>query len=213
MVSQDWLSRLERRLGGLAVENLATFLVAMNAAVWLLSLVKPTFPSLLTLEPQLLLKGQLWRAVTFLFVPPPASPLWMVFWLYLLFLYANALEREWGDFRFNVYYGVGALALVAASLALGVGLPNTVLNLTIFLAFANLYPDFELLLFFILPVKAWWLASLAWIWLAWTLLAGDSYSRLAVAASMVGYALFFGPSHWRGARDRLSSWRWRRRLK
>ena len=212
-MNSDWLSRLERRLHGIAVENLAAFIVAMNAAVWALGLLKPEFPSLLTLEPRLLLSGQLWRAVTFLFVPPPASPFWMVFWLYLLFIYASALEREWGDFRFNVFYGTGALGLLAASLAFGVGLPNTVLNLTIFLAFANLYPNFELLVFFVLPVKVWWIAAFAWIWVVWTLLAGDSYSRLTVASSMLNYVLFFGPSHWETARSRVRTWLWKRKLK
>ncbi|MBI5242508.1 MAG: hypothetical protein HY922_02345 [Elusimicrobia bacterium] len=212
-MTPGWISRLERRFGGFAIENLAAFIVAMNAAVWGLSLLKPEFPSLLALEPSLLLRGQIWRAATFLFIPPPASPFWMIFWLYLLYLYAGALEREWGDFCFNVFYAAGALSLLAASLALGVGLPNTALNLTLFLAFASLFPDFELLLFFIIPVKVWWLAAAVWVWLAWILLAGDIHARATVLASLANYALFFGSSHWDSARARLRKRLWERKLK
>ncbi|MFA6029073.1 MAG: Rhomboid family protein [Elusimicrobiota bacterium] len=203
-----WIGRLERRLGPWALENLGLFIVAMNAAVWALSLVKPDFPSLLALDPALLVSGQPWRALTFLFVPPTTHPVWMLLWLYLLFVYAGALEREWGDFRFNLFYLLGALALLGASLATGRGLSNMPLNASIFLAFAALFPDFELLLFFVLPVKVKWLAAFAWAGILWTLLAGSWDSRLTTAAGILNYAVFFGPAHARDLRGRLRRRRW-----
>lgn len=195
-MERDWISRLERNYEDWHIPQLAVFIVGMNAAIYVLSMVRPEFQAMLSLEPSLVLKGQVWRAVTFLFIPPSISPLWMFFWLYLLYTYAQALESEWGDFRFNLFYGVGAAATISASLFLGVGLSNVTLNTSIFLAFAALYPDFELLLFFILPVKIKWLAWIAWAWIILAFLAGGWYGRISLIAGLVNYILFFGRTHW-----------------
>lgn len=202
-MDREWLDRLERRFGALSVPGLASFLTAMNGAVWALSLFRPEFPYSLTLEPALALGGQPWRLLTFLFVPPFLPPLFLIFWLYLFYLYAQALEDEWGDFRFTVYYGAGVLATVLASFAVGAGLGNAALNATLFLAFARLYPDFEILVLFVLPVKVRWLAWLSWAGIGWAFLAGGSRGRAAVAAGVVNYLLFFGPELWDQARRLL----------
>ncbi len=212
-VKRNWLGRLETRLGDWAFPQLALFIVAMNAAVYVLSMLRPEFTALLDLEPALILKGQVWRLFTFLFIPPAMRPIWMFFWLYLIFIYAQRLESEWGDFKFNVFYGVGALATIAASLMLGVGLSNMPLNTTIFLAFAALDPDFELLLFFVLPVKVKYLAWLAWAAVAFAFIFGGWGTRLALAAGTVNYFLFFGGQHWADFKFWLQVRRNRRRYR
>ncbi|MFH1724481.1 MAG: hypothetical protein ABII00_07655 [Elusimicrobiota bacterium] len=194
-MQRSWIDRLERRFGEWGIPNLALFIVGMNAGIWVLTRAKPEFARLLPLEPALVFEGQVWRLFTFIFIPPRLSPLWLFFWLYLLYIYAQALENEWGEFRFNLFYGIGAAATAAVSLILGVGLSNVPLNTTIFLSFAALYPDFELLLFFILPVKVKWLAWLAWAGIAWGFAAGGWVTRLALAAGLLNYAVFFGRRH------------------
>lgn len=212
-MSAQWIDRLERRFGEWAVPNPAVFIVGMNAAIWGLAQFKPEFPLLLTLEPGLIARGEWWRAFTFLFLPPRLSPLFMLLWLYLLWLYAQALENEWGEFKFTLFYGIGAASTVAASLALGAGMSNMTLNSTIFLAFAALYPDFELLLFFILPVKVKWLAWLTWALIAFSLLTGGWHTRAALASGLVNYAVFFGEDHWRFFREWRRTRRNRRKFK
>ncbi len=207
MIEPHWFDALQRRFGSWTIPGLVNFIVGMNAAVWALSLLKPEFPSVLALDPHRVMQGEWWRIFTFLFIPPASSPLWMFLWLYLLYTYASALEREWGDFRFNLYYAIGAASTAAASLGLGQGLSNAPLNASIFLAFAALYPDFELLLFFILPVKAKWLAALAWIGIAWSAIFGHWAVRVALSAGLVNYALFFGKDHALSLRYRWRRWR------
>ncbi|MBI3547614.1 MAG: hypothetical protein HY078_01040 [Elusimicrobia bacterium] len=208
-MSGNWIDRLERRFGEWCIPQLAFFIVVMNAVVYLLSLQKIAFPLLLSLEPHLVFQGQAWRVFTFLLIPPLGlSILWMFFWLYLLYVYAVALEQEWGDFRFNLFYFLGAAATVATSLAAGVPLSNTTLHTTIFLAFAALFPDFEVLLFFVLPVKVKWLAWLAWAGMALGFVQGGPTTRLGLAAGLVNYAAFFGPRHW----QEFEQWRRRRKL-
>lgn len=195
MPPRAWLDRLERSFGAWSLPDPALFLVGMNAAVWALSLIKPEFPLALTLDPVRILHGEAWRLATFLFIPPPAAPMWMVFWLLLFYSYAQALEAEWGEFRFTVYYGLGAAATALLSLALGAGLSNVPLNLSLFLAFAHLYPDVELLVFFVIPVKVRWLGLLAWASVALQFLSGGWGARLALLAGLLNYAVFFGADH------------------
>ncbi|MFH2203869.1 MAG: hypothetical protein ABIJ96_12180 [Elusimicrobiota bacterium] len=210
-MASDWIDRLERRFEDWHLPQLALFIVGMNAAVYILCVIRPEFRRMLELDPALILRGEVWRTLTFLFIPPMVSPLWMLFWLYLLFIYAQALEREWGDFRFNLYYGIGAAATIAASLLLRVGLSNMTLNTGIFLAFAALYPDFELLLFFILPVKVKWLAYFAWGGIVLSFLGGSWITRIALIAGLINYALFFGRRHWEDVQFWLQVRRNRRR--
>lgn len=207
MLPQHWFDRLERKLGAFAIPNLAAFLVGMNAVVWVMSMLRPEFPSLLALYPDALLQGQWWRAFTFVLVPPMIGPLWLVFWLMLLYTYARALEEEWGDFRFNLFYGAGTLATVAASVVSGWPMSNLTLNTSLFLAFAALYPDFQIVLFFIIPVKARWLAAFAAAGLAWALLMHGPRARWEVLSGLVNYFLFFGSDHL----ETLKRLWWRRR--
>ena len=185
----------------------------MNAAIWLLSLLKPGFPYILMLDPELVKHGQIWRLFTFLFIPPATSPLWMIFWLILFYQFAQALEHEWGDFQFNLYYGLGAAATIGVSFWLGAGLSNVILNASLFLAFATLFPDFELLIFFVLPVKVKWLAALTAAGILWEAVIGGWYERWAVAAGVANYLIFFGPGWWEKARFRLEVLNNRRRYR
>ena len=212
-MKSEWSRRLERRFGSWAFPQLAAFIVFMNAAVWMLTLIKPQFPAVLVLVPELVLRGQVWRLFTFLFIPPAMSPIATFFWLYLLFIYAQALEAEWGDFQFNLFYAIGAAATLAASFYLGAGLTNIYLNASLFLAFAALFPEFELLLFFIVPVKIKWLAALAGVMMAWNFLGGDAVDRWAVASGLFNCGVFFGPELWEHAQHRVAVWRNRKRFR
>lgn len=200
-----WLDRLERRLGFLALPGLAALLAGLNAAVGLLTLFKPEFPERLILDPAAILSGEIWRAVTFLFIPAQTTPLWLAVWVILIYSLMRALERAWGDFCFTVYLLAGAIATTVASLATGLPLSSGPLQLSVFLAFARLNGEMEFLLFFVLPVKVRWLALLAWLWAGWTIFFGPApAARIAVLAGLANYALFFGQEHW-------TSWRrWRR---
>lgn len=203
MRDRPWLDRLDRAFGDWALPDPAATLVGLNAAVWVLSLVKADFPARLTLEPALVVSGEVWRLVTFLVIPPAMSPAWMVFWLLMLYSYAQALEAEWGEFRFEVFYAVGAAATVAASAFLGYGLSNVPLNLSLFLAFAELFPEVRLYLFFVIPMKVQWLAWAAWAGVGAQLAFGGWGTRLSLLAGLANWILFFGPGRLADLRRRL----------
>ena len=210
-----FLARLERRFGGLAIENLPMFIVGGMGIVFLITMTRPDFLSLLVFSPQAVLHGQVWRLVTFLFLPTNTSPLWILLDLYLVWLVGSNLEVEWGAFKLNVYYFLGALGTMAAALITGHALGNFFLNASMGFAFATLFPDFQITLFFLIPVKVRWLGWLLFAYVAYEFVVGDWGSRGAILAALANYLLFFsghiasfargGRVHMRQAARRSSS--------
>jgi hypothetical protein len=187
------LDKLERRFGWLGIPNLMGYIVGLNALVYVLSYTSPGGAlGRLALDPYLIMQGEVWRLVTFIFIPPATSILWIVFILYFYYIVGIGLEREWGSFRFTLYYVVGMAATIAAAFITGRGATALYLNLSLFLAFAHLYPNFEVLLFFIVPVKVKYLAWLNWAYIGFTVLTAPLAYKAAALVSIVNYFLFFG---------------------
>lgn len=191
-----WLDRLERKLGIIAIPGLAMFIAGMHAVVGILSQFKPELPLRMTLEPSLVMEGQLWRVLSFILVPPDfSSPLWLLFWVLMLYSYLMRLEAYWGDFQFTFFCLVGAATTAAAALLTGRGLTATAFHMSLFLAFARLNPDYEVYFFFVLPVRMKWLAWAFWFIIGWDMIFGGPTDRIALLAGLANYLLFFGPSH------------------
>ena len=110
------------------------------------------------------LRGEVWRIVTYLFVPDAGSPILFLISMYFYYWIGSSLENEWGAGKFTIYYLIGALlqAIFGVVLTLvtkqDILITATYLNLSLFFAFATLFPDVQVLLFFILPIKVKWLA-------------------------------------------------------
>ena len=154
------------------ISNLMRVIVAGNVAVYVLMLLTQSNDvnalNFLTFNLHALLRGEVWRLVTFVFVPAYSSPFSLLISLYFYYWIGSTLERQWGTPKFNLYYISGmlltVLGTVLASLITGnyyltVAGTNYV-NLSMFFAFAVLFPNAQVLLFFIIPVKMKWLAYL-----------------------------------------------------
>lgn len=190
------LARLERRFGRYAIPNLVGFVVGGMAIVWVLSLAKPEFQERLSLDIQAVRHGEVWRLVTFLFIPPPSSPLWILINLYFTWWVGSSLEQNWGAFKFNAYYLLGALGTVVAAVIAGPA-TNFWLDASLFLAFATVFPDVTILLFFVIPVRVKWLGIIAAVGIAYAAATGTWGTRGSIVASLANYLLFFG-EHWYG---------------
>lgn len=190
----NWIDKLERKYGKLAIRGLITYIIAINAVVFALVYVTGFYEiiDLMTLDPTLVLKGQIWRLITYIFIPPDTGIFWIIFALYFAYMVGTALEHEWGSFRFNLYYLMGMLGTTIAAFISGGSVSAVYLNLSLFLAFARIYPDFELLLFFILPVKVKYMAWLNWIYIGFTVISQPIAYKLAALASVINYFIFFG---------------------
>lgn len=188
------LNTLERKFGRYAISQLMVYIVGINALVYVLRYAMPQSDALskLRLDPQMILQGEVWRLITWIFIPPSASLIWIFFILYFYYMVGIGLEHEWGSFRFNVYYFIGISGTVLASFIFGGGSTALYLNLSLFLAFAYIYPDYEILIFFILPVKVKYLAWVNWAFIGFTVLAAPLPAKAAALVSVANYFLFFG---------------------
>ncbi len=209
------LDYLERKLGRFAVPHVTIGLIVAQIVVFFAGLLlnRPGAPEpalqVLELIPERVLAGEVWRLATFLVVPPFANLVFAFFCLYFFFLMGTALERSWGTFRYNVYLLVGWAATAAVSFILpDQPASNAYLQGSVFLAFAYLFPDFEIYLFFLLPVKIKWLAIVTWITYFLVAMFGDWPARLLVLASVCNFLLFFGKEiveRARGGRRRMET--------
>jgi len=187
------LNKLERRFGRYAVPRLTMLLVVGQAFCFAAELIKPGFLAQMTLDPAKIMQGEVWRLTTFLFIPPNLHPVWIFFALYIFSLMGGTLEHEWGEFRYSLYYLIGYLATLAIGFFITKGATNnTYLMMSVFLAFAHLHPNFELYVFFILPVKVKWLALFTWIGYGFTFLSDGWHGKALVLAAGLNYFAFFG---------------------
>ncbi|MBN2022620.1 MAG: hypothetical protein JW809_07475 [Pirellulales bacterium] len=187
------LDRLERRWGRWAVGNVTLALVIGQIACYVLGKADAAALDRLAFVPSLFLAGEFWRPFSFVFQPPQCHPVFAFFAWYLFYLMGTALEHTWGAFRYNVFLLTGYVATVAVAF-LTPDAPASVAFLggSVFLAFAYLYPNFQLLLMFILPVRIKWLALITWIVYGWVMIVGPMPARILIGASVVNFFLFFG---------------------
>ena len=198
----NWISTLEKRFGSWAIPNLSLYIIAIQLiGVALLMGNYIDYQDLFLHGSSVMHRGQWWRLVSFMMIPKTLSPIWLFFSCYIFYLMGNALEQQWGVFRFNLFILCGYLLTIAmAFINPGAVIINYYFLGCVFLAFATLFPNFEFRLFFILPVKVKWLGWLtAGIYIL-TLLSGDAGSRLSIVAAFINYLLFFGRDFFRNVK-------------
>ncbi len=206
----QWLERMERKFGKYAISNLMMYIVASMAAVFVLDMLMPVnLTAYLIFNKAAILRGQLWRLVTFLFLPPNSSIVWILFSLYFYWMIGSALENQWGSFRFNLYYLFGMLGTIISGMITGYA-TNSYLNLSLFLGFALLYPDFQVNLFFFLPVRVKYLALIDAAGLLVSFVMGNASSRIALAMALVNVLLFFGGSLIQRAQSAYRRYKWKK---
>lgn len=214
MLKERWLDKLNRKFGRYGIRNLMTFIVGGMAVVYLMELL--VYPmtgfsliSVLAFNRNAVLHGQIWRLITFIFIPPDSSILFILFSLYFYWLIGNVLENQWGAFRFNLYYLCGMVCTVIAGMITGYA-TNSYLNLSLFLAFALMYPDYQVMVFFILPVKMKYLALLDAVGLVALFIMDSWAGRVALLVSLGNVILFFWHDFINGIQNAKRRYEWRK---
>lgn len=190
------LTKAERRLGRYAIPNLMTYLVLGMGVVFVMDMFLRPFTGvymsgLLAFDRAAILHGQVWRLISFVLIPPRSSLLFILFSLYFYWLVGSTLEQQWGRFRFNAYYLCGVVGTIISGFITG-HTTNSYLNLSLFLAFAILYPNFEVLLFFFLPLKMKWLAIIGGALLILSAVGQGLTGWLGLIFALLNVVLFFG---------------------
>jgi len=189
------------------------YIVGAMGAIYAIGFVMPVnLIGMFTFNLAAIMDGEFWRIITFIFIPPNAGMIFIIFALYLYWLIGSSLESQWGAFKFNLFYLCGIIGTIIAGLITGFA-TNFYLNLSLFLAFAILYPNFELRLFFILPVKMKWLALLNVAFLVYEFVMVSWPGRLAMVVSIINIILFFWKDCVNIIKQKQRKSKWKRSLK
>jgi hypothetical protein len=216
------LNWLENRLGFLAIPRLIPAIALLNLFVYILFQLGHDYKFIgyLTLDPALILQGQVWRLVSFVFVPEAflgapsiQQSLFLLLYIWFLIWVGNSLEHAWGAFRLTLYYVLGMVCVAIAAFLVSISpeaesLPIFAIpmfnNLSLFLAFATLFPNVQVYLFLFIPIKVKWMAIISLILPLYLFLSAGALTKVAIVISLMNYVTFFGPiaiSNARHSRD------------
>lgn len=209
----NWLDKLERKYGRFAIPNLTNILVAGQILVLAVELFVNRYITIyLALSRPHVLQGQIWRLITFVFIPfSGGSILSIVLGLYFTWFVGNALEKQWGDFRFGLYFLLGMIGTILSSMLLNTVANTYCLSLSLLLAFAALYPEVQLLLFYILPVRAKYIGIFSAAMWVLSFLGTSTLGKAELLLNMLNVWVFFGPQAWRSMRAWVRREQWKRK--
>ncbi|MCQ2492629.1 MAG: hypothetical protein MJ087_06275 [Lachnospiraceae bacterium] len=205
----NFLDKLEQKFGRFAIRNLALYLCFCYVAGAVIDLVAPgLYDGYLAMNPYMILHGQVWRIFTFLLAPlvNMRSVIGIIFIFFVISLYYNiclTLQKIWGDFRFNMYMLTGMVGTILSSFILYfvtgspyITMDSYYIQLALFLAFASLFPNQELLLYGILPIKMKWLAYIDVAFLAVNFVTAGNHIfgwcvRVSIIVAILNFLIYF----------------------
>jgi hypothetical protein len=210
------INNLERKIGKYAIPNLTLYIVGLYVVGYVLQLAPSSMnlTAFLTLNPALILQGQIWRIVSWILIPPSSFSLLIIITLIFYYFIGTTMERTLGTFRYNLFIFSGMiLMIIGAFLAYGAyclidpvnaaaymyylspTFSTYYLQQMVFLAFAITYPDMQVLLMFIIPIKVKWLGIVYGVLLVYeciTALIGNNYCTFfAVGSQLLNLFLFY----------------------
>lgn len=205
------LQKIERKYSWIAIPNLTIYIIigqvlayALTNDYWGNANIRDT----MTLIPGAVMKGEVWRLFSFIFIPPVKHPIFMLIGWYMFYFIGGSLEGSWGAFKYTMYMLIGFLSVLLFSFLVGFafGIPNlpitnALLGSSIFLAFACLFPEFEVRIYFILPVKVKWMGYLLAGFVILGLLVDPLPFKILTLAGLLNFILFF----WKDLFERIKN--------
>ena len=176
----DFMTKLERKFGKFAIPNLTLILIGGFVLGYLIEIISPEALSIIALDPIKVMQGQVYRLLTWVIIPPYGASIFVIITLMFYFYVGRTLENTWGDFRYTVYILAGILftdlGIMLTSLVMFFTGQQELINLyseyglygastyylcmSMFLAYAFMFPDMQVLMYFIIPIKVKWLGYL-----------------------------------------------------
>lgn len=211
------MSNFEKKFGKYAIHNLSMIIIICYGIGYILKWVYPALLSYFYLNPYaIIFHGQIWRLVSWLLIPPSDFGFFTLLMLYFYYSLGTTLERTWGVYRYNVYIFSGMLFTILGAFLLfgytvlvggaeGVALwglygdsyilaprfSTYYVNMSIFLAFAATYPNMQVMLFFMIPIRIKILGIIYGVLLVYQFFMGSVADKFVIAASLMNFIVFF----------------------
>lgn len=208
---ERFLNKMERKFGRYALPNLTIMIIGTYILGYVLQFTAGNVLAYLLLDPAQILHGQVWRLLSWILIPPGSFEPLVIITLWFYYSVGMALERAWGSFRYNVYifsglfftvlgafvlYAVnflvyGGVAAELNSAVYSVAFSTYYISLSIMLAFAITYPNMQVLLMFIIPIKIKWLGILYVAYVAYDMVKFDWGYRIVIISSLLNALIYF----------------------
>ena len=184
-----FIDSTEKKLGRFAIPGLTMKLAVMQILFFLFYMLNLEFPNNNTRDFRRIIElvnnfnignSTLISDFIYILASPPLLPgppddfltyIFMFFAMHLFILFGRSLEELWGDYKFNLYVATAVILGLISSQVFKLVFPEysgvhltlftSVVYMSVFFSFATYFPEFKLLLFFILPTPVRFLAYLA----------------------------------------------------
>ena len=206
---KNFIDQLERKYSRFAIPNLTTYLIACYICGYILYYINPKLLSFLSLNVSMIFRGQIWRLVTWIIYPPNTGN-FLLFVILIIFFYyplGNSLEKAIGSFRYTLFIANGMLLTIIGAFILhfaahglydayaGIIFTTYYICLSVFLAFAMLYPNMQVLLWFVIPIKMKWMAIVYVAIMIYSIIdyirMGAVFMSISIVASLINVVLFY----------------------
>lgn len=211
----DFFTKLERKFGKFAIPNLTIILIGGFVLGYLIEIFAPDALSLISLDPTKVMKGQVYRLISWIVIPPYGVSIFVIITLMFYFYVGRTIENTWGDFKYTLYIlsgiiftDIGIMVTYALMAATGqqeligiysdlglYGASTYYLCMSMFLAYAFMFPDMQVLMYFIIPIKVKWLGYLDIAYLIVEVirfgLMGYYTGMVTVIMSVLNFILFY----------------------
>lgn len=209
----DFMTKLERKYGKFAISNLTVILIVCFILGYFIQIFQPSAIEIINLNPEKIMQGQVWRLLTWILMPPRSLSVWIIITLMFYFHIGRTLENVWGDFRYTLYIlsgiiftdiGVVGTYLVmklcglddfASLFALYSDTSTYYLCMSMYLAYAFMFPDRQVLLYFIIPIKIKWIGYLYIAYIVYDVLVfgyiGYYPGMVTIITSVLNFILFY----------------------
>ncbi len=212
------MSKFEKKFGKYAISNLTLVLILCYVVGYIIQITNSSFFQYLTLDPYLIMHGQIWRLFTWLVIPPDSFDLFTIIMLMFIYNIGTTMERTMGTYRYNVYIFTGVLFTIIASFLcmayvfffvadpqlfavqwellmmnpmFGQEFSTYYINLCVFLAFAATYPNVQVLLMFVIPVKVKWMGIIDAVMMIYIFILGNIATNFVIGAALLNFGVFY----------------------
>lgn len=178
----------------MAVPNLWGAMCAIAIFSFLVQHLLPFSLDHFAYEPELVKRGEFWRLLLFPLSGGFGDPLTLLFYCMIVYWAVRELEAFWGAGATTFYVALFYLGCLTGSLYTSYPIDLARLGMEFFvITFGTVYPNMELQIYFVIPIKAKWVAALSGVLIVGAMIKGDMNVRIYYLCAMAPYLLFFAP--------------------